>query len=47
MLKCKTADTYRALDAPRCNGHKGCETCRMKWEAKQRAVAARKRRVLK
>lgn len=40
IQKCKDADRYKVLDEPRC----GCETCWTKWDAKQRALAARKRR---
>lgn len=47
LMKCTSADKYKALYAPRCNGGKGCEACLRKWESKQRALARRKVRVAK
>lgn len=41
MQKCKYADKYKAMFPPKCNNGKGCETCRMKWQAKNRATMAR------
>lgn len=47
MQKCSYADKYLAVYAPQCNNGKGCEVCRMKWMAKQRARARLRVRVTK
>ena len=40
--KCKDSDRFDGRTKPRC-----CEACRMKFEARQRALARRKARVSK
>lgn len=45
MLKCTYADKYKAIYPPRCNGGKGCEACKQKWESINRARAKKLERI--
>jgi hypothetical protein len=46
MQACRFWKEYQAVYAPRCNGGQGCEACRAKWMAKQRAAARKRQRML-
>lgn len=45
MQKCKYADNYKAEFPPKCNQGKGCEICRARWQAKNRATMRRQYRI--
>lgn len=35
MAKCRYADKYKAIFAPRCNGGRACDACSAKWQTAQ------------
>lgn len=39
MQKCRDADRYDGLHPPRCDGGRGCEACRIKYQGRLRALA--------
>ena len=45
MYKCKYADEYKAERPPRCDGGRGCDVCKAKWEGKNRARARKLERM--
>jgi hypothetical protein len=44
MQKCRDADRYDALRPPRCNGGRGCEACRTRYQGRLRALAKQRQR---
>ena len=45
MQTCKSFKTYKAEQPPKCNGGRGCDACRAKYEAVHRARARKNERM--
>lgn len=45
MLECKNSKKYNAKQPPKCEGGRGCESCRAKYAAVARARARKAERI--
>jgi hypothetical protein len=47
MLRCQNFERYQAIYPPKCDGGRGCEACKAKWQAIARAKARKQERMNK